>query len=76
MAWNEINGGLEKEFEFNNFIDAFGFLTKVAIIAEKANHHPEIFNVYNKVKLRLSTHDLGNIVSDYDRGLAKEIDLL
>lgn len=76
MSWNEVNGGLEKEFVFDNFIDAFGFLTKVAIIAEKANHHPEIFNVYNKVKLRLSTHDLGNIVSDYDKDLATQIDLL
>lgn len=74
MSWTEKNGGLEKEFEFKNFVEAFGFLSKVALLSESANHHPEIFNVYNKVKLRLSTHDLGNVVSDYDHELAKKID--
>tara|TARA_R110002072_G_scaffold239187_9_gene396998 strand:+ start:247 stop:483 length:237 start_codon:yes stop_codon:yes gene_type:complete len=74
MAWTEKGGALEKEFEFSNFIEAFSFLTKVAIIAEKQNHHPEIINVYNKVKLRLSSHDLGNIVGEKDHALAKSID--
>ncbi len=76
MIWKEVNSALEKEFEFNNFIEAFAFLTKVAMLSERANHHPEIFNVYNRVKLRLTTHVLGNTISDRDRKLAKQIDEL
>lgn len=76
MNWKEENDTLTKDFEFDNFIEAFSFLTKVALVAEKANHHPEIFNVYNKVSLSLSTHDDGNKVTEKDRDLAAKIDEL
>jgi len=67
---------LERDFVFNNFIEAFAFLTKVAMVSEKINHHPSIFNTYNKVSLQLSTHDAKNIVTDLDINLSKEIDKL
>lgn len=74
--WKEQNNKLVREFQFDNFITAFAFLTKVAILAEKQNHHPEIYNVYNTVKLSLSTHDAGDIVTEKDRKLAAAIDEL
>ncbi|SFE76056.1 4a-hydroxytetrahydrobiopterin dehydratase [Thermoflexibacter ruber] len=74
--WQEENNQLIKTFTFKDFIEAFGFMTKVAFIAEKMNHHPEWTNIYNRVQIRLSTHDAGNIVTDKDRTLAKEIDKL
>ncbi|HEY0030331.1 MAG TPA: 4a-hydroxytetrahydrobiopterin dehydratase [Bacteroidia bacterium] len=72
--WNEENNTLSRTFEFKNFIEAFAFMTKVAMEAEKMDHHPEWSNVYNKVKIYLSTHDEGNTVTDKDRKLAKKID--
>jgi 4a-hydroxytetrahydrobiopterin dehydratase len=74
MSWKEENNELTKTIEFNNFIEAFGFMTQVAIIAEKMNHHPSWHNVYNKVTIHLSTHDAGDVVTDKDRDLAKAID--
>ncbi len=74
--WTEKDNQLQKSYVFADFITAFAFLTKVAILAEKHNHHPFITNVYNKVTLSLSTHDAGNIVTDKDRILAKAIDEL
>ena len=74
--WSEKNDKLVKIFEFNNFVEAFGFMTKVAIIAEKMDHHPNWSNVYNKVSIELSTHDAGGIVTDKDRELAKAIDAI
>ena len=74
--WTEKNDKLVKTFEFNNFVEAFGFMTKVAIIAEKMDHHPNWSNVYNKVSIELSTHDAGGIVTDKDRELAKAIDAI
>ncbi|HUM51951.1 MAG TPA: 4a-hydroxytetrahydrobiopterin dehydratase [Chitinophagales bacterium] len=74
MDWITKDNKLEKEFVFKDFIDAFAFLTKVAIAAEKQNHHPEIYNVYNKVKISLQTHDAGNVVTEKDYTLAKTID--
>ena len=67
---------VEKEFVFKNFIEAFAFMTGVAILAERMNHHPLWTNVYNKVKIQLNTHDAGDIVTDKDRKLAKAIDEL
>ena len=61
---------------FKDFISAFSFLSKVALISEKLDHHPEIINVYNKVTIKLSTHDIGNKVSKKDYDLAKAIDEL
>jgi len=72
--WSEENNKLIKEFTFRNFTEAFGFMTQVAIQAEKINHHPYWTNIYNKVTIELSTHDAGNIVTDKDRKLAKIID--
>lgn len=74
MNWITKDNKLEKEFTFKDFVEAFSFLTKVAIVAEKQNHHPEIYNVYNKVKISLQTHDAGNVVTEKDHKLAQTID--
>lgn len=76
MSWKEENNQLIKTFEFGDFSEAFGFMARVAIEAEKLNHHPEWSNVYNKVTIRLSTHDAGNVVTEKDRTLAGIIDKL
>ena len=74
--WIEENNKLVKHFSFKDFISAFSFLSKVALISEKLDHHPEIINVYNKVTIKLSTYDIGNKVSKKDYDLAKAIDEL
>ena len=74
MSWIEKENKLVKDFQFENFIEAFAFMTKVALVAEKMSHHPEWSNVYNKVSIKLSTHDAGDIVTDLDRELATKID--
>lgn len=71
-GWKVVNGKLSKSFEFKDFIEAFSFMTSVAMHAEKMNHHPEWFNVYNKVNIDLVTHDL-NGISNYDMKLANAI---
>jgi 4a-hydroxytetrahydrobiopterin dehydratase len=71
--WNEENNQLTATFEFNDFVEAFGFMTKVALVAEKMNHHPEWTNIYNSVVIKLSTHDAGNVVTNLDRELAAKI---
>ncbi|GBF48659.1 putative pterin-4-alpha-carbinolamine dehydratase [Leptospira ryugenii] len=65
---------LEREFVFANFLEAFAFMTKVAILSEKNDHHPDWRNVWNKVYIKLSTHEANNTVTDKDRNLAEEID--
>jgi len=72
--WKESENTLTRTFEFRDFSEAFAFMTRVAIAAEKMNHHPEWSNVWNKVTIRLSTHDAGNVVTEKDRLLAAEID--
>jgi len=74
-GWSLKEGKLHKSFQFKSFIEAFGFMTKVAITAEAMNHHPEWFNVYNKVTVDLVTHDLGGI-STFDLELAKRMEEL
>jgi len=74
IMWQEIDNKLIKEFTFKDFKEAFGFMAKVAAIADELNHHPEWSNVYNKVMIKLSTHSAGDIVTDKDRELAKRID--
>ena len=74
--WTFENDKLQKKFTFKNFTEAFQFLNKVAAIAEKQNHHPEIFNVYNRVELKLNTHDAGNKVTEKDVKAVKEIEKL
>ena len=71
-GWKVVNGKLSKSFEFKDFIEAFSFMTRVAMHAEKMNHHPEWFNVYNKVNIDLVTHDL-NGITNYDMKLANAI---
>jgi 4a-hydroxytetrahydrobiopterin dehydratase len=72
--WKEENNSLYKKFEFTNFSEAFAFMTRVAIEAEKMNHHPKWTNVYNQVEFWLSTHDAGDKVTDKDKKLAEKID--
>jgi 4a-hydroxytetrahydrobiopterin dehydratase len=71
--WEIKNGKLHREFVFVDFVAAFSFMTKVALHAEKTNHHPEWFNVYNRVTVDLMTHDAGGITSN-DVELAKFIE--
>ena len=72
--WKEKDNKLTKTFEFNDFQEAFAFMTRVAFLAEKHNHHPNWSNVYNKVEIELTTHDEGNTVTAKDRKLAEAID--
>lgn len=72
--WAEKNNRLTRTFRFKDFTEAFAFMTKVALVAEKMDHHPFWTNVYNTVTIELSTHDAGDIVTDKDRSLAKAID--
>lgn len=74
--WQETDNQLKRTFEFKDFIEAFAFMTQVALIAEKMNHHPAWFNVYNRVEISLTTHDAGNTITEKDRALAKAIDAL
>jgi 4a-hydroxytetrahydrobiopterin dehydratase len=74
--WQEIDSKLYRKFEFRNFSEAFAFMTRVAIEAEKMDHHPLWTNVYNKVEIWLSTHDEGDVVTGKDRTLAQKIDAI
>ncbi|MCK7558240.1 4a-hydroxytetrahydrobiopterin dehydratase [Chitinophaga sedimenti] len=72
--WQEKDKQLYRSFQFKDFKEAFGFMTKVALIAEKMDHHPNWTNVYNKVEIFLCTHEAGDTVTDKDHQLAKAID--
>lgn len=72
--WKEEDNRLKKTFEFKDFVEAFGFMSQVAIIAEKMNHHPNWSNVYNTVSFELNTHDAGDLVTEKDHKLAAAID--
>jgi len=74
--WEEQNNQLYRKFEFRNFSEAFAFMMRVALLAEKMDHHPLWTNVYNKVEIWLSTHDAGDVVTEKDRKLAAKIDAL
>lgn len=74
-GWSLLDGKLHRELKFSNFIEAFGFMSKVAMVAEKMDHHPEWFNVYSSVSIDLSTHDVGGI-SQNDFDLAENINAL
>jgi 4a-hydroxytetrahydrobiopterin dehydratase len=74
--WKEENNTLYKKFDFKNFSEAFAFMTRVALAAEKMDHHPTWKNTYNKVEIWLNTHDAGDTVTDKDRKLADLIDKL
>jgi len=72
--WNENDNKLYRKFSFKDFNEAFGFMTRVALAAEKMDHHPTWTNTYNTVEIWLSTHDAGDIVTEKDHKLAKKID--
>lgn len=74
--WQEQDNKLTQSFTFGDFSEAFAFMTRVALIAEKMDHHPFWTNVYNKVTIELTTHEAGNTVTDKDRKLAAAIDQL
>jgi len=76
VMWKEENNALTRTFVFADFSEAFAFMTRVALIAEKLDHHPNWTNVYNNVSIRLSTHDAGNTITEKDRRLAAAIDAL
>ncbi|HJT09805.1 MAG TPA: 4a-hydroxytetrahydrobiopterin dehydratase [Candidatus Nitrosotalea sp.] len=75
QGWSVVNGKLHKDFVFADFIEAFGFMSRAAIHIEKMNHHPEWFNVYNKIKVELVTHDAGGITQN-DVNLARTLNSL
>jgi 4a-hydroxytetrahydrobiopterin dehydratase len=74
--WKNEKNQLTKEFKFKDFKEAFAFMTKVAMVAEKMDHHPKWTNVYNTVHIELSTHDAGDVVTEKDHQLANAIDAL
>ncbi|MCB0645843.1 MAG: 4a-hydroxytetrahydrobiopterin dehydratase [Saprospiraceae bacterium] len=76
MDWKEEQDYLVKEYEFKDFKEAFAFMTKVALVAEKKDHHPTWGNVYNKVWIKLNTHSAGNKITQKDHDLAAAIDQL
>jgi 4a-hydroxytetrahydrobiopterin dehydratase len=76
LMWEEKNNKLFKKFKFKDFSEAFAFMTRVALEAEKMDHHPKWTNVYNEVEIWLNTHDAGDIVTEKDRKLAKKIDAI
>lgn len=75
-GWEVREGKLHKVFRFGSFAAAMGWMTSVAIVAEKMDHHPEWANVYNRVEVSLVTHDLGNVISSWDVALAQKMDAL
>ena len=75
IGWKFENSGIERKFVFKDFKESLQFINKIGVLAEEQNHHPELFNVYNKVNIRLSTHD-ANGVTDKDFYLAKAIDFI
>lgn len=74
--WQEKDNALYRRFQFADFSEAFAFMTRVALLAEKADHHPRWTNVWNTVEIWLNTHSAGNIVTDKDRKLAAQIDAI
>jgi len=74
--WEEKDNCLYRDFRFRDFNEAFAFMTRVALLAEKADHHPRWTNVWNRVEIWLNTHDAGDVVTEKDRSMAKAIDAL
>lgn len=72
--WNEVDGKLERNFKFKDFLHALDFINNISTICESEKHHPEINWVYNKITIRLSTHDAGDIITEKDIKLANLID--
>ena len=74
--WKDKSGKLYRKYEFKTFVEAFSFITAVALLVEKADHHPTWTNTYNKVEILLSTHDEGDVITEKDTKLSKQIDEL
>lgn len=75
--WTEKNNRLHRVFQFKDFSEAFAFMTRVALLAESQNHHPEWSNIWNKVEINLCTHEAGSTITEKDKKLATAIsDLL
>ena len=74
--WEERDNSLVREFEFKDFSEAWAFMNRVALIAEKVDHHPNWSNVYNRVRIELNTHDAGDVITEKDRVMAEQIDRL
>ncbi|MBK6371237.1 MAG: 4a-hydroxytetrahydrobiopterin dehydratase [Flavobacteriales bacterium] len=74
--WTEQDNELRRSFDFKDFSAAFAFMVRVALVAEKQDHHPKWTNVYNRVEIALSTHDAGGMITEKDRKLAAAIDAL
>ena len=73
-GWTFAEDKLSRKYRFANFTEAMGFINEMAFACEKANHHPELFNVYNRVEIGLTTHDAGNKVTQKDEDLAAELE--
>lgn len=73
-GWKFSDNKIRREYEFGDFSEALGFIVRVGLEAEKQGHHPELFNVYNTVKIALNTHDAGNQVTQKDIDLARSIE--
>jgi 4a-hydroxytetrahydrobiopterin dehydratase len=76
IMWTEADNKLTRNFTFKDFSEAWAFMSRVALLAEKQNHHPDWTNVYNRVTISLTTHDAGNTVTEKDQKLAAAIDTL
>ncbi|MCF8332681.1 MAG: 4a-hydroxytetrahydrobiopterin dehydratase [Bacteroidales bacterium] len=74
--WKEENNMLVRTFKFDDFVQAFSFMTQVAMLAEKMDHHPNWENTFNQVTIRLTSHDAGDVITEKDRKLASQIDKL
>lgn len=75
QGWKSANNFIQKDFEFKDFLEAFGFLSRIAVLSEKLNHHPNWSGVYNKVQIKLQTHDAGGITTK-DIEMATKIEAL
>src|SRR5215207_7378386 len=76
MGWHEAGGALSREFEFADFVEAFGFMSRVALIAQRHDHHPDMSISWNKVTITSTSHDAGGSLTDRDHKLAAAIDKL
>jgi 4a-hydroxytetrahydrobiopterin dehydratase len=76
MTWNEADGALRAELTFTDFAEAFAFMTRVGLVAQERQHHPDMAISWNKVTITITTHDAGSTVTDKDRKLAAAIDAL
>jgi 4a-hydroxytetrahydrobiopterin dehydratase len=76
MTWNEADGALHAELTFTDFAEAFAFMTRVGLIAQEQQHHPDMAISWNKVTITITTHDAGGTVTDKDRKLAAAIDAI